>query len=397
MLYELSNGITYYKEQLHNQLVLFYDQDIKGIFDLSDSKDVIDLEAYRSKLINEGQELTRIDAKGLYILPGFIDIHIHGYKGADVMDARVESLELMKRELVKNGVTAFLATTMTMDKKSITEALDVVKKVMTEQEYSDVNGAEIIGVHLEGPFINSKFKGAQPEKHIIPVEHDILDHYKDIIKVVTIAPETDGGLSTIKKYKNDMNFSLGHSGANYDVAMEAIECGACSTTHLFNAMTGLHHRDPGVVGAALASDCYSELIADNIHVHKDLYKVLVKAKGLDKLLLITDCMQGGGLGDGDYTLGGQKVTIDNGKCCLASGTLAGSVLKINEGFRNFIEASNESVESILPLITLNQARYLGIEDKFGSLSVGKRADMVIMNDTYDITKTIVKGKIVYEN
>ncbi|MDW7669795.1 MAG: N-acetylglucosamine-6-phosphate deacetylase, partial [Bacillota bacterium] len=253
------------------------------------------------------------------------------------------------------------------------------------------------GVHLEGPFINNKFKGAQSEKHIIPVDHEILDRYKDIIKVVTIAPEKDGSLETIKKYKNDMNFSIGHSGATYEEAIEAFEHGACCTTHLFNAMTGLHHRNLGIVGAALTTDCYSELIADNIHVSKNLYEMLVKVKGLNKLLLMTDCIRGGGLGEGVYTLGGQKVNIKNGKCTLDSGTIAGSVLKLNQGFKNFAEASNESIESIVPLITINQAKYLGLEDKLGSLTQGKRADIVIMNDDYDITKTIVKGKLVYEN
>ena len=254
MLYELSNGVTYYKDQLHNQLIIFYDQEIERVFDLSDPGDVIELESYRAHLIKEGQEITKIDAEGHYILPGFIDVHIHGYKGVDVMDANVESLEIMKKELVKNGVTSFLATTMTMGKKSILDALDAVEKVIVKQEQSDVIGAAIIGVHLEGPFINNKFKGAQSEKHIIPVDHDMLDRYKDIIKVVTIAPETDGGLETIKKYKNDMNFSIGHSGAKYEEAMEAFEYGACCTTHLFNAMTGLHHRNLGIVGAALTSD-----------------------------------------------------------------------------------------------------------------------------------------------
>lgn len=396
-LFELSQGMTYYKEHFQDQLVIFYDEEIQEIFDLSDPKEAVKAEIYRASVIKEGYEVIKIDAEGHYILPGFMDVHIHGYKGADVMDARVKSLQVMKKELPENGVTSFLATTMTMGKKTIMDALNVLETVMADQEHKPLMGAQIIGVHLEGPFINKSFKGAQAESYIMPVDYEIIDRYRDIIKVVTIAPEIEGGLKTIIDYKDTIRFSVGHSGANYDEGMAAFECGAQATTHLFNAMTGLHHREPGLVGAALNSDCYSELIADHHHVHKDLYRLLVKVKGLDKILLITDCMQAGGLCEGDYMLGDQNVTISEGQCRLPSGTLAGSVLKLNEGFKNFVLASKESMEKIVPLLTINPAKYLGIEDQFGSLVQGKRADIVIMKDTYEIVKTIVKGKIVYES
>lgn len=337
-----------------------------------------------------------IDAQGHYVVPGFIDVHIHGYKGVDVMDGDVDSIEKMAKGITENGVTAFLATTMTMDKSSIMNALNSIRKVMTDNTLNQ-EGAMVLGAHLEGPFINTEYKGAQSERYVIPPAKEWLDEFGDTIKVVTIAPEIEGALEIIESYSDTINFSLGHTGASYEKAMEAYAKGAKSATHLFNAMTGLHHRNPGVVGAAFSCDCYSELIADNIHVHPDLYPLVMRVKGKDRLLLITDCMRAGGLPEGEYDLGGQAVTVKDHKCTLKSGTIAGSVLKLNEGLNHFNEVVEEELAQCIGLVTENQAQYLKVDHIMGTLDVNKLANIVIMDEEINIIKTFVKGSMVYEN
>lgn len=392
---EIVKGLVYLNGQFKSNHVIVATDTIEGIYDLNDHAQKT---AYNEMVstLKASNQLTTVDAEGGYVMPGFIDVHIHGYKGVDVMDAKVSSLEAMKRNLPENGVTDFLATTMTMSKSDIVAALDTVKTVMNSQA-DGVSGAEIIGVHLEGPFINEDYKGAQAATYIVGADHDLLERYADIIKVVTIAPEKAGGMEAIEQFSDRMNFSIGHSGATYDQAMAAISKGASSMTHLFSAMTGLKHREPGVVGAAFTTDCYCEVIADNIHMRPELYPLILKIKGIHRMLLITDCMQGGGLAEGEYSLGGQKVLIKDGKCTLESGTIAGSVLKLNKGLENVATSTKEPLADLLPAVTLNQARYLGIEETHGSIDLGKYANIVIMHDDYSIYKTIVKGNVVYEN
>lgn len=345
-----------------------------------------------SNQINHREDVDWIDAGGHYVIPGLIDVHIHGYKGHDVMDGDEVGLKAIAKGIAENGVTSFLPTTMTMETKTIEKAIENVKKVMLQIH----DGAQILGIHMEGPYISKAYKGAQSEKAICLPNMDLVEKYKDIIKVITMAPELEGSKAFIDALSLDINISLGHTGATYEQATEAIRSGARSVTHLFNAMTGLHHRLPGVVGAAFASDCYAELIADEIHVHPSLFQVIAKIKGLEKLLLVTDCMCGGGLAEGNYELGGQQVSVKDGSCTLSDGTLAGSVLKLNEALRNFDANVTEELEKLLPLVTLNQATYLGMSDRKGSIDVGKDADLVIMDRDFAIQSTFVKGRKVYE-
>jgi N-acetylglucosamine-6-phosphate deacetylase len=344
------------------------------------------------------ESMTEINGAGSYLSPGFIDVHIHGYKNFDVMDANKRALNEIAEGITENGVTAFLATTMTMSMQTIRNALDTIRNHMERSELleSESKGAMILGAHLEGPFINAAYKGAQPGEHIVIPDTKILEDYGDIIKVVTLAPEIEGALDMISRYKDNTRFSIGHSGATFEEAMDSFKAGASSTTHLFNAMTGLHHRKPGIVGAAFLSDCYCEIIADNFHVHKGLYPFILKAKTLNKILLITDCMRAGGLAEGEYELGGQKVWMKNKQCTLADGTIAGSVLKLNEGLRNFATELEGELESYIQLVSKNQAEYLGVWDKMGSIEVGKLANLVLIDEAVHIIKTIVKGNIVYE-
>jgi len=375
---------VFYKGKFHEDLVIVYEKFVKEVFSVSDYEDY--------KLSNVIIEET--DAKGSYVLPGFIDVHIHGYKGIDTMEGDPERLEEMAELIGENGVTAFLPTTMTMSMGAIRHALDSIRVV---KKKTDVKGAIILGAHLEGPFINERFKGAQSAAFIHLPDKALIKEYLDIIKIITIAPEVDGAMEMISSYKDQIKFSLGHTDATYEQAKKAYEIGAKGTTHLFNAMTGIHHRAPGVVGAALNGGCYSEIIADNIHLNPMLYKMIARTKGLDKLLLITDCMKAGGLDEGIYTLGGQEVIVKNGHCRLASGTLAGSVLKLNKGLKNFTVAIEEELAETIPMVTINQAKYLGVENRMGTLDQNKEANIVLMNEAFFIETTIVKGKKIYEN
>ena len=288
-----------------------------------------------SETVPENAEI--IDAKGRYVAPGLVDIHIHGYLGEDTSDGSGEGIRKMAEGIVKNGVTAWLPTTMTVSYDDLRRAFDAVRTLMDKK--NNPKGAQIMGVHAEGPFINPSKKGAQAVEHIRPADAPFLIENSDVIRIVTIAPEMPGALECIREVTEKTNIlvSMGHTAANYETAKAGIEAGVRHATHLFNAMTPLNHRDPGVVGAALADDRVStELIADTFHISPDLFGLVAKVKG-DNLILITDCTRAGGLADGEYTLGGQPIFVKGIECRLADGTIAGSVLKLNNAVRNMRE------------------------------------------------------------
>lgn len=334
-----------------------------------------------------------IDAKGNLVAPGLVDIHIHGYLGEDASDGSAEGLKLMAKGIAKNGVTSWCPTTMTIAKDEILKAFETARSVKAEKQ---CYGAKILGINCEGPFINPSKKGAQPEEHILPPDGDFIIENADILKLFTVAPEMDGALECIQKVYEDgrVLVSMGHTGASYEEANAGIQAGVRHTTHLFNAMTALQHRNPGVVGAALSDDKVScELIADTFHVNPGLYKLVAKAKG-DKLCLITDCMRAGGMEDGDYTLGGQHVIKTGIQCLLEDGTIAGSVLKLNEAVRNFYNHTELSLSEVFVCASLNPAKAVGEADRIGSLEVGKCADMIICDDEINVITTIIEGKEV---
>ena len=260
--------------------------------------------------IPEGYEV--IDAHGGYVTPGFIDLHIHGYLGKDVCDANVDSIKTIAGGLVENGVTGFLPTTMTVDMKVIEGALDACREVKNSGEYY---GSTILGVHAEGPFISASKKGAQDERYILKPDADFVKANADIIKIITLAPEEDKDFAEIKKMaeETDVVVSMGHTSADYKTAMESTKNGVKHATHLFNAMTPMTHRAPGVVGAALNSDVTCELIVDTYHVDPALYEMVYRMKGR-KLCFITDCLPAGGLPEGEYTLGGAMIIFKNNLC-----------------------------------------------------------------------------------
>lgn len=336
-----------------------------------------------------------IDAKGNYVAPGLVDMHIHGYFNADASDGFVDGIRTMAMGIIQNGVTAWCPTTMTVSKKEIEDAFDSVREVKAQKEYY---GARILGVNSEGPFINAAKKGAQAEEHILTPDADFVKKHSDLIKVFTVAPEVDGALECIKRVteETDVLISMGHTNASFEEANTGIEAGVRHTTHLFNAMTALTHRAPGVVGAALADERVSvELIADTFHVNKGLFKLVSKIKG-DKLCLITDCIRAGGMPDGDYTLGGQPVHKEGIKCLMQDGTIAGSVLKLNQAVYNVFANTDLPIYVAVAAASLNPAKALKVDDEIGSLEVGKRADIIIADESFNVNTTVLGGEIVFK-
>jgi N-acetylglucosamine-6-phosphate deacetylase len=331
------------------------------------------------------------------IVPGFIDQHIHGVEESDAMDGTEEALLTISKSLAKEGTTSFLATTMTQSVEAITKALKNIAKVAKDV----YEGAEILGAHLEGPYINKAACGAQASEFIVNPTIEQFKAYNKacdgLIKLVTLAPEVEGAQDLIQYLKaNEIVASIGHTTASYETVVEAIHNGASQVTHCFNAMTGLHHREVGVVGATLLHDeLKAEAIVDGVHVHEKAVSLLYKNKGKDKMLLVTDSMRAKGLVDGDYDLGGQTVHVKEGIARLEGGTLAGSTLSMIDAVRNSMKFINIPLEEAVYMASTVPAINLGVFDRKGSIEVGKDADLVVLDANHRILMTICKGKIVY--
>ena len=351
---------------------------------------------FNEKIISIGEPLDgaeTIDAENNFVAPGFINIHIHGAAGVDTMDEMqcemrnaqcvMNPLQKLAEFLPTCGVTSFLPTTMTMPLEKIYRALE---RIRIGKNFS--RGAKILGANVEGPFISKKFKGAQAEENILPANFELFKNFFDVIKIMTIAPEN----LNFSHFPFPFILSIGHSAATYEEAMTAIERGANHITHLFNAQTGLHHRKPGIVGAALDSNAIVELIADNVHVHPAAQRIVAKTKPRSEIILITDSFRACGIGEGLSELGGQKVFVKGNLATLEDGTIAGSVAKMNEVLKNFCANTKLDVASGVELVTKNPAVELKIFDKLGSLEVGKAADITIFDDGFNIKKTFVDGK-----
>ena len=332
-----------------------------------------------------------IDAKGLYLSAGFIDIHIHGSAGYDVMDGTKEALDGMAQSLLQTGTTSFLATTMTMSEEAINQALIAV------QEHKYTKDAKVLGVHLEGPFINESKHGAQNPQYIQKPNFKLIEPYMDIVKMITLAPEVEGGEEFIKYMKENyphVLLSVGHSDASYEVTKKSFSWGISHSTHLFNAMNPLHHREPGIVGAVLENEQVScEIIADMIHVHPLFFNILYKLKK-EQLLLVTDAMRAGCMHCGEYDLGGQKVVVTEGEARLKDGTLAGSVLKLNEALKNFYEHTDISLPELIAMVTTLPAKKLGLE--VGELKEEYPADLVLFDEEFNVEIVVIDGVVCFD-
>lgn len=336
-----------------------------------------------------------IDAAGQWITPGLIDIHVHGADGYDTMDATHEALHRMARYFASRGVTGYLPTTMTGPGDAIDAALENVR---TFPQPAD--GAAHLGVHLEGPYLGSTYKGAQIGDHL---RNPIIEEYTrwfdtGLARLMTVAPELDGVQSLIESgLENGVAFSLGHSGADYNCVMEAAGWGITQATHAFNGMKGLHHREPGTLGAVLAEDrIFAQIIADGVHVHPAMIKLLVRAKTPDRTIVITDAMRATGLSDGTYDLGGQEIQVIEGVARTASGSLAGSTLTMDRAVRNMVTFTGLPFSEAIAMASTVPARAIGLDQSKGKVAVGADADLTLWNSDLEVQMTIVGGKIVYK-
>ena len=349
--------------------------------------------------IGDGLKGERIDLpEDAVVVPGFIDEHIHGASGSDGMDGTVENISVIANAVLKEGTTGFLVTTMTQSVENITKALGAVKDYMGGGYES---GAEVLGVHLEGPFISLKHVGAQPAEHVQTPSVKAFKVYDKAsggnIKIVTLAPEVDGSAELIPYLKErKIVASIGHTDATFEQVESARELGATNITHTYNAQTPLHHRKAGVVGAAMLDDKIAcELICDTIHVSVPAMKLLVKNKPHDKLILITDSMRAKHLPDGVSELGGQTVIVKGGEARLENGALAGSVLKMNVAVKNMVEKVGVDFCTAVDFATANPAKALGVYDERGSIAVGKRADFTVLDKDFNVLATYVGGRKMY--
>ena len=334
--------------------------------------------------------------KNCYLVPGFIDMHIHGAGGYDVMDGSVEALQHISHFLAKEGVTGYLATTMTADHERIEAALAVMPEAM-----QNADGAEILGVHLEGPFICKDKMGAQRGADARAPDLELFESWQKIsgntIRLVTLAPELENALSFIKALRDmEVIAGIGHTNATYEQTMAAIAAGSTYATHLFNAMRSMHQREPGTVGALLlANEVSGEMIADGKHLHPAIYELAYRVKSKERLLLVTDAMRAKCMQDGCYELGGQMVDVKAGKVTLPGGALAGSVLTIPEAIKNMMTYTGCALEDAIQMASYNPASKLKLTGKKGSIEVGKDADMVVLNKNLNVKLTMRGGKIIF--
>lgn len=336
----------------------------------------------------------KIDIDGNFLSPGFIDVHVHGCSGFDTMDDDEKALNEIRSSIPRAGVTSFLPTTMTMEFDKIDQSMQLIRRAMGK-----IDGAEVLGCHMEGPFINANYKGAQDKKHIMSPDFHKIKTYLDVIKIITIAPEVVGDSHFIEACtERGVIVSIGHSSATYDQGISAILAGVSHMTHTFNALPPLHHRKPGAVGAAMDHEgVICEVIADNIHVHPAMQRLLLKVKGVDKIILITDAMRACMLWDGQYDLGGQIVTVAKGEARLTDGVIAGSVLLMNKGVKNFMDNTGLDLVNVIRLVTVNPAKQIGVFTDKGSIEVGKHADFTIFDDSLTIFASFVRGNLLYND
>ena len=332
-----------------------------------------------------------LDASGLIMIPGLVDIHFHGCRGADMCDGTVEALDVITSYEASVGVTSVCPATMTIPRD---ELLCVMKNA---GDYTYHGGAHLVGINMEGPFISPSKKGAQAAENIMHCDYEYFRQLQDaangLIKLVDIAPEEPGAFEFIDKAKDETVISIAHTAADYDTAKEAIEHGASHATHLYNAMPSLHHRNPGVIGAVRDSQkCHVELICDGVHIHPSVIRATFAMFGAERIILISDSMRATGLEDGEYTLGGQPVTVRGNLATLHDGTIAGSATNLMDCMRFAINEAGISLEEAIMCATANPAKEINIFDEAGSISVGKKADFVLLNNALDIVSVYIDGK-----
>lgn len=374
---------------LKNVTMILFDRIFKGDIRIKGSH-ISEIE--ENLVENEKEEV--LDLEGKLLIPGFIDVHIHGADGADAMDGSIESLQKISKYLASKGTTNFLATTLTSSKEMLKKVLSCIGEVQNQE----MEGANIFGAHMEGPYFDVEYKGAQNEKYIKMAGMEEIQEYlsvkKDLVKLFALSPNSNN-LDIIRYLvKEGVIVSVGHSAASFEQVMAAVEAGLSHATHTFNGMKGFTHRDPGVVGAVLDSDeITAEVIFDKIHVHPEAVRVLIKTKGVEKVVCITDSMSATGLPCGRYKLGELDVNVVDNQARLSSnGALAGSVLTMDKAFRHLLELGYNLMDAV-KLTSTNVAKEFRLNT--GMIRVGKDADLVVLDEKHEVKMTIVKGKIKY--
>ena len=331
------------------------------------------------------------------LVPGFIDVHIHGSGGRDVMEGTREAMAVISKFLAAHGTTAYLATTITASPINTIRAVESLGKLMQQE----IDGARILGLHLEGPFISEKKRGVHPPEYIrnpsVRIFDELVKMSNSQVKLITLAPENPGGLEFIKHIRSrGIVVSLGHSDATCEVARQAIKAGATNATHTFNAMRDFNHREPGILGAILTdSQVWAELIADGVHVDPTAIEMLLRCKGPRRVLLITDAISATGMPDGDYQLGSLAVKVSQGVCRSMEGTLAGSTLSQDCALRNMTGWTGIPLEEAIYMLTRNPAESIGVSGSKGFVQPGKDADFVLLDDDLGVQATICEGTLVY--
>jgi len=338
-----------------------------------------------------------LDFHGCLVAPGFIDLHVHGGGGSDVMDTSPQGLDHLSGFLAAGGVTSFLATTYSASQDDILDVAFALKEAVRK----GTEGAVALGLHLEGPYINLERKGAQNAAHVRSPSIEELDEvYRaagGALRIVTMAPELDGALEVAAWLRSKGIIpSAGHTDATYDEMMAGVEAGFSHVAHLFNGMRPFHHREPGVVGAALDDGRVSvELIADSLHLHPAALRLSVGRKGAGKTALVSDAVAPAGLGDGEYMLGGERVRVEKGRCLLRSGALAGSIIRLSDAVRNMVKLAGSPVAEAVEMASTTPARILGLAERKGRLVPGMDADLTVLDKGFSVRLTMVGGRIVY--
>lgn len=343
-----------------------------------------------------------IDGNGKYLSPGFIDIHNHGNFGRDAMEGTYEALDTMASFHIRNGVTGFLATTMTDTKEATIKAIKNTVSYINQDSDKIENKSKVLGIHMEGPYFSVEKKGAQPGECIKEPELQEIEEYMEAsdgkLKLLALAPEIKGAIDAVKYLKDKgITVSIGHSNGTYMDAIRAIEAGASEATHLYNGMRCFNQREPGIIGAVLTDPrVRCELICDGIHVHPAAMRMAYMLKGEDGIILISDAMMATGLKDGWYTLGIQNVLVENGVARLKDGTLAGSTLTLNKAVYNMVNKVGVPLYQAVKMASLNPAKAIKEDQRKGSIERGKDADLIIFDDNINIEKAFISGKLVYE-
>ena len=333
------------------------------------------------------------------LLPGFIDVHVHGSDGRDVMEGTREAVEVISRFLASHGTTAYLATTVTASPFATLQAVESLGRLIPEE----TGGARIMGLHLEGPFISEMKRGVHPAEYIrnpsIPTLDEFVKWSNNQIKVITMAPEVPGGLEFIRHARSmGILVSMGHSNATFNEAKESIEAGITHATHVFNAMREFNHRDPGILGAVLSDDrIWAELIADGVHVDPMVIEILLRCKGPQKILLVTDAISACGQPDGEYQVGPLRVTVTQGVCRNLEGRLAGSTLTQDRALQNMMRWTKASLAETSFMTSRNPAQSIGIANLKGSIEPGLDADLVLLDDDLNVQMTFCEGRLVYRH